>query len=63
MAGVFGNYLNLANTSHIGLILSVSLENVSFIGNAALNRAQPALLPRPIGKKQHRLLRQSNLWI
>jgi uncharacterized 2Fe-2S/4Fe-4S cluster protein (DUF4445 family) len=44
IAGAFGNYLNLASAKRIGLIPPVSLEKVSFIGNAALSGAQLALL-------------------
>jgi uncharacterized 2Fe-2S/4Fe-4S cluster protein (DUF4445 family) len=44
IAGAFGNYLNLANAQRLGLVPSVSLSKVAFIGNAALTGAQLALL-------------------
>ncbi len=46
IAGAFGNYLNPASARRIGLIPPVSLENVSFIGNAALSGAQLTLLSK-----------------
>jgi uncharacterized 2Fe-2S/4Fe-4S cluster protein (DUF4445 family) len=47
IAGAFGTYLNSENAQHIGLIPPFPLENVSFIGNAALSGAQHALLSVP----------------
>ncbi len=47
IAGAFGTYLNSENAQHIGLIPPFPLEKVSFIGNAALDGAQLALLSVP----------------
>ena len=47
IAGAFGTYLNSENAQQIGLIPPFPLEKVSFVGNAALNGAQLALLSVP----------------
>jgi uncharacterized 2Fe-2S/4Fe-4S cluster protein (DUF4445 family) len=44
IAGAFGTYLNPESAQRIGLIPSVPLTDVTFIGNAALAGAQQALL-------------------
>ena len=55
IAGAFGSYLNIANAQRIGLVPPVSLNKVTFIGNAALNGAQLALLSTQYREEASRL--------
>jgi uncharacterized 2Fe-2S/4Fe-4S cluster protein (DUF4445 family) len=55
IAGAFGNYLNIANAQRIGLVPPVSLNKVTFIGNAALTGAQLALLSTQYREEAGRL--------
>ncbi len=57
IAGAFGTYLNSANAQRLGLIPPLPLEQVSFIGNAALSGARLALLSVPQRRQATRLVK------
>ncbi len=44
IAGAFGRYLNTESAKFVGLIPDVSLEKISFIGNAAISGAKMCLI-------------------
>lgn len=46
LAGAFGNYIQKENTLRIGLLPSISVEKIHFVGNAAGSGAQMMLINR-----------------
>lgn len=56
IAGTFGNYIDKKNAQVIGLIPDIPLENVIFVGNAALEGAKLALISEYARKEIERLV-------
>jgi len=48
LAGTFGNYIDKSNAQKVGLIPSVSLEKVKYVGNAACDGARLALVSQKV---------------
>lgn len=58
LAGAFGNYIQKTSAIRIGLLPSISLDKIRFIGNAAGAGAQMVLLNRECRRTASRLARK-----
>lgn len=57
IAGGFGNYLNRENAQRLGMIPTVDIEKVKFVGNAALVGSRLALISTEMRDRGERLAR------
>lgn len=60
LAGAFGNYIQKENAVRIGLLPSVPLDKIHFVGNAAGTGAQMALISRDARRLADQLAKKIN---
>ena len=48
IAGAFGNYLNIPNSIHIGLLPQVPEDKIHFLGNSSIAGAKALLISSPL---------------